>query len=138
MSNPDCRQCAGLRMNSGCHPDPVLLNGATLETEFFNCGKDRYTVRGYVRIIEGKDPGASLTLHDGVSERDVITWFAGTFGAGRGASWPHSVQRCPNGTAKGHSIRTIAEFVSDAESDPLDNQPGPTYRCFCIIDVTVT
>jgi hypothetical protein len=137
MTNSDRKLCSGLEIESCCLPDPVA-NAANHETTVTNQGADRYTVDLTVRIVAGTRPGASLALHDGNRQVDVISLFAGTFGPGRGGSWTFDVQRRPGGTSRAHSIRTIAEFTSDAESDPLDDEPGgPSYRCLITVDVGV-
>jgi hypothetical protein len=137
MSNPETSRCGGLRLECGCRPDPVPSTGAMHETTVVNFGYDRYTVNVQVRIMSGSRPGTSLALHDGVRQVDVVRWFAGTFGPSRKGSWPQAVGRRAGGTAKAHSIRTTAEFASDAESDPLDDEATATYTCTCTVDVVV-
>ena len=136
MTNCDRNQCSGLEIESCCAPDPVVTvarHNATVT----NQGADRYTVSLTVRIVSGTRPGASLVLNDGTKQVDVISLFAGTFGPARTGSWPFDVQRRVGGTSRAHSIRTIATFTSDAESDPLDDEPGPSYTCMTTIDVGV-
>jgi hypothetical protein len=49
-----------------------------------------------------------------------------------------TVDRVWAGTAQAHSIRTVINYASDAESDPLGDQPSRPYTCQCIVDVAVT
>jgi hypothetical protein len=137
MSNPESNTCSGLQLDCECRPDPVPSAGATHQTTIDNIGYDRYTVDVQVQIMRGSRPGTSLALHDGVKQVDVISWYAGTFGPGRKASWPEAVQRRAGGTAKAHSIRTTIEYASDGDNDPLDDEAKVTYTCTCTVDVVV-
>jgi len=138
MPNPDTGSSDGLELRAGCQPDPVSASSHH-RIDLRNVGTDRYDIRVDAWIlgpsIEG---GASIAFSDNGKLLRVVSWTAGTFGPKTAGTWSKQVARFKSGTALSHSIRTVANFNSDAENDPLDPDPHPyKYKCYCTIDVAV-
>jgi hypothetical protein len=138
MPNPDRNTCSALELEGNCTPDPVKGAGAAHTATITNTGTDRYHVDVTVLLLGGTVPGASLILDDNGSKVAVVSWFAGVLGPAKRASRAITVDRVSAGTANAHSIRTVINYASDAESDPLDDQPTRPYTCHCTVDVAVT
>jgi hypothetical protein len=136
MPNPDRSRCSALELEGRCAPDPVRNGGAHTAT-ITNTGTDRYHVDVTVLLLGGTVPGASLILNDNGTQAAVVSWFAGVLGPNKRAQRAVTVDRIWAGTAQAHSIRTVINYASDAESDPLDDQPSRPYTCRCIVDVAV-
>lgn len=138
MSNKNFTVSAGLKLEVECTPSPILTKADHL-VAVQNLGSDRYTIQLQARVIGPSIAhGASLAFCEDQKPKDVVVWTAGTFGPGSPrADWTKPLNRHP-GTAKAHSIRTLASFNSEAESDPLDDEPRPyDYFCHCVVDVVL-
>jgi hypothetical protein len=139
MSNKDSAVTAGLQLEAECTPDPILTRADHM-VAIQNVSTDRYTIKLQARVLGPSIAhGASLAFYEDQKPKDIVVWTAGTFGPGAPrAAWTKALNRHPAGTAKAHSIRTLASFNSEAESDPLDDEPRPyDYFCHCVVDVVL-
>ncbi|WP_427889190.1 hypothetical protein ACQHIV_38110 [Kribbella sp. GL6] len=129
--------CGGLQLTTSCKPHPIRAAGATHEVQVGNFGYATYMVSQIVVAISGPDNGASIILKDGTTISPTLSWSAGTFGPSTHGDWSKEVKRQPAGTTKAHTITTAASFTSEADADPLNDEPVPTHVCRCRIDVMV-
>lgn len=138
MPNPDAKVAGGLELRTECRPDPVTASSGH-RVDVRNVGTDRYDIRVEAWILGPSiQNGASIAFSDSGQLLRLVSWTAGTFGPNMQATWTKQVDRYAQGTAMSHSIRTVANFNSDAETDPLDPGPHPyRYKCACTIDVAV-
>jgi hypothetical protein len=102
-----------------------------------NLGSDRFVVRVTTLVVAGRLPGTSLGFSTDAGDKEIVTAYLGTLGPSLSTSNDHSIVRLASGTARRQSLRTIAEFASDAELDPLDTEPTLPYRCMCTMDVAI-
>ena len=124
MSNPSSAMIADLDIHCGCSPDPVTATGATHDVKLHNTGLDRYARIHMTVSVWMPVQGCGLALRQGQKTATVLPGIPlGTLPGGKTCTWAVDVVRVPGGATQYETIKTVVEFVSDRDLDPLDDSP---------------
>jgi hypothetical protein len=138
MTNQRSSRIGDLDITCDCRPDPVPASGSNHNVSLHNTGSDRYIGIQMVVNIRAPVAGCSLNLRHGSHVGTALPAVGlGTVPSGTKGMWTVKVEHVTGGTTRYETIKTTVSFASDAETDPLDDEPPMPYICSIKIDIGV-